>query len=68
MIYYCFTIFLNGYLGLADIGLATASIVIARKRDPKFAAHYLPMFAWTCFAPSLAIYQALENDDPFLGA
>ena len=52
---------------LMDTGLATTSILIARKRDPKFAVNYLPLFAWTWFASSLAVYQALENDDPLLG-
>lgn len=52
---------------VADAGLATASILIARKKGIRFAAHYLPLLVWTYFASSVAIYQALENDDPVVG-
>ncbi len=52
---------------VADAGLATASIALARKKGPAFAAHYLPLLLWTYFASTVAIYQAIENRDPLLG-
>ncbi len=51
---------------LADAGLATASIALARKKGPAFAAQYLPLLVWTYFASTVAVYQALENRDPAL--
>jgi tryptophan-rich sensory protein len=51
---------------VADAGLATASILLARKRGVKFAAQYLPLLVWTYFASTIAVYQALENRDPAL--
>lgn len=51
---------------VTDAGLATASILLARKRGVKFAAQYLPLLLWTYFASTVAVYQALENSDPAL--
>jgi tryptophan-rich sensory protein len=51
---------------IADAGLATASIVLARERGVKFAVQYLPLMLWTYFASTVAVYQALENSDPLL--
>jgi tryptophan-rich sensory protein len=51
---------------VADACLATASILLARKRGVKFAAQYLPLLVWTYFASTVAVYQALENPDPAL--
>lgn len=51
---------------MADAGLATASIALARKRGAAFAANYLPLLVWTWFASTLAGYQAIHNDDPFV--
>lgn len=51
---------------VADAALAAASIALARKKGIKFAANYIPLLVWTCFASSVAVYQALENPDPLL--
>jgi tryptophan-rich sensory protein len=51
---------------IADAGLATASIALAKKRGIAFAANYLPLLIWTYFASTLAGYQALNNNDPLL--
>lgn len=51
---------------LADAGLALSSFIEARKTNKKLAFNYLPLLCWTCYAGSVAIYQVLKNDDPFL--
>jgi tryptophan-rich sensory protein len=52
---------------IADAALALASVLIARKRGWKLAVNYLPLLAWTSFASTVAVYQAVENDDPVFG-
>lgn len=51
---------------IADAGLATASIAIAKRKGAAFAANYLPLLIWTYFASTLAVYQAKENPDPLV--
>ena len=52
---------------LTDAALATTSLALAAKRDKQTALCYLPLTVWTNFASSIAIYQALKNDDALLG-
>lgn len=52
---------------ITDAALATASIAIASKEDKETALCYLPLTVWTNFAGSVAVYQALKNDDALLG-
>lgn len=49
---------------LSDAAFAGSSFLIARKENKKLSNYYLPLFAWTLFAGSVAIYQALKNPDP----
>ena len=51
---------------LSDAALAVISFNIARKNSQKLAGYYLPLVAWTSFASSLALYQSINNKDPFL--
>ena len=51
---------------IADALLATGSFKTAMQQDKKIAYNYLPLVAWTSFASSLAVYQALRNPDPLL--
>lgn len=51
---------------VADALLAAASFVISRKHDPKTSHYFLPLLGWTTYASSLAVYQAVKNDDPVL--
>lgn len=50
----------------SDAILALASFLIAYKGDKKIAISYLPLLLWTVFASSVADYQALKNEDPYL--
>jgi tryptophan-rich sensory protein len=58
---------MGGVLTVADAGLAIASFIIARRGDKQFANHYLPLVVWTAFASTLAVPQALWNDDRLFG-
>lgn len=49
---------------LSDAAFAGRSFLIARKENKKLSNYYLPLLAWTLFAGSVAIYQALKNPDP----
>lgn len=49
-----------------DAVAATASFLIARKKDKAFANNYLPLLGWTWYASTLAWYQAAKNGDPLL--
>lgn len=51
---------------VADAAVAGTSYALARKADPKLAKAYLPLLAWTGFASTLAVYQALYNRDELL--
>lgn len=51
---------------VADAAVAGTSFALARKADAKLANAYLPLAAWTGFASTLAVYQALYNRDKFL--
>ena len=51
---------------VADAALAIGSLWLARK-DKKTAGTYAPLTAWTGFASTIAIYQALKNKDQALG-
>ncbi len=58
---------MGGALTVADALLAIASFVIARKANKRLAAHYLPLVVWTSFASTLAVPQAVWNDDELFG-
>ncbi|MGN6566317.1 MAG: TspO/MBR family protein [Flavipsychrobacter sp.] len=49
---------------MADAVLATASLILALKKDKKLALDYLPLVLWTGYASTVADYQALKNPDP----
>jgi tryptophan-rich sensory protein len=49
---------------ISDAGFAAASFVIAQKANRKLSYYYLPLLAWTMFASTVAVYQAVENPDP----
>lgn len=51
---------------VSDALLAAASVMVAYRGDKKTAYCYLPLLGWTTFASSLAIYQAVNNEDPVL--
>jgi tryptophan-rich sensory protein len=51
---------------VADALLAAASFAISRRHDRKTSYHFLPLLGWTTYASSLAVYQAVKNDDPVL--
>jgi benzodiazapine receptor len=51
---------------IGDAAVATSSFIMSVKRDKKFSLLYLPLVGWTTFASTIAIYQALTNDDPVL--
>ncbi|WP_046243767.1 tryptophan-rich sensory protein [Hymenobacter terrenus] len=53
---------------LTDTAASVASLVLARRTgDDKLPNAYLPITAWTCFASTIAAYDALRNPDHFLG-
>lgn len=52
---------------ITDNSLALTSLRYALKADKKLFVNYLPLSLWTSFASSLAVYQALKNNDKFLG-
>ncbi|WP_423147805.1 tryptophan-rich sensory protein [Rubrolithibacter danxiaensis] len=49
---------------ISDMALAMSSFIIAYRPDKKLAFCYLPLFMWTTFAGTVAVYQALKNPDP----
>lgn len=51
---------------VADAAVAGTSYALARKADTKLANAYLPLLAWTGFASTVAVYQALYNRDELL--
>ena len=51
---------------LADAALAGTSFGISNKKNKKLSYNYLPLLAWTGYASTLAVYQALKNPDPVL--
>ena len=51
---------------VGDAALATSSFVLSNKEDRDLSRLYLPLLGWTSFASTIAIYQALKNDDPVL--
>lgn len=52
---------------LADAALAAGSFIEAKRTDKQLSYKYLPLLAWTAYAGSLSIYQAIKNDDPVVG-
>jgi len=58
---------MGGMLTVADAGFAIASFALARRVDKPFANNYLPLVIWTVFASTLAVPQALWNDDQLFG-
>lgn len=58
---------LGGVWTVADAIFSTMSFLIARRVDKKLANNYLPLMAWTGFASTVAVPQALQNKDVFLG-
>ncbi len=55
---------LAGMLTLSDAAFALSSLIIGFKAKNKVAANYIPLSIWTVFASTLAVYQALRNEDP----
>lgn len=51
---------------VSDAALAAASFITLLKADKKAAYEYAPLLAWTSFASTIAVYQALYNDDQLL--
>lgn len=51
---------------LADAVLAGSSFFSAFKAAKSLGYKYLPLLAWTSYAGTLAVYQALKNNDPVL--
>lgn len=51
---------------LADAALAATGFATAIKTDKQLGYKYLPLLGWTGFAGTVAVYQALKNDDPVL--
>lgn len=49
---------------MADAVLATASLILALKKDKNLALDYLPLVLWTGYASTVADYQVLKNPDP----
>ncbi len=52
---------------VTDAIFSTTSFVWLSKEDKQTALCYLPLTVWTNFASSVAVYQALKNDDVLLG-
>ena len=51
---------------VSDAIFAIMSYHLANKSCKKLAAYFLPLVAWTLFASSLALYQAVNNEDPLI--
>ena len=51
---------------LSDTALAALSIYLLHKNKSKLTKKYLPLLAWTSFASTVAIYQAVKNKDPLI--
>lgn len=51
---------------IADNILAVSGFIKAGKFNKQLSFYYLPLLTWTAFAGSVAVYQALKNEDPFL--
>lgn len=58
---------LGGVWTLADAVFSSMSFIIARRVNKGLANNYLPLMAWTGFASTIAVPQALQNKDHFLG-
>lgn len=58
---------LGGIWTVADTVLSAMSFIIARRVDKGLANNYLPILAWTGFASTIAVPQALQNKDELLG-
>lgn len=58
---------LGGIWTVADAAFSVMSFIIARRVNKSLAANYLPLMAWTTFASTVAIPQALRNRDEWLG-
>lgn len=53
---------------LTDAAAAATSLVLARRTgDQRLTLAYLPITAWTSFASTIALYDALRNPDRFFG-
>jgi translocator protein len=51
---------------VTDALLAAASFALANKGDKKLSYNFLPLLGWTSYASTVAVYQALKNNDPLL--
>lgn len=51
---------------ITDAVLATTSFIITNKENKDISYTYLPLVAWTSYASTVAVYQALKNPDPAL--
>lgn len=58
---------LGGIWTVADAVCSGMSFLIAHKVNKPLANNYLPIMAWTTFASTVAIPQALQNPDKWLG-
>lgn len=52
---------------VTDALLAACSFTLAGRQGRKLAVNYLPLLAWTSYAGTVAVYQALENEDTLFG-
>ena len=57
---------LGGIWTVADAVFAVVSFVTARRVHKGLANNYIPLVAWTAFASTIAVPQALQNDDKLL--
>lgn len=60
------TVVLAAVWTVTDATFATTSLALAAKEDKQTALYYLPLTVWTNFASTVAVYQALKNDDVLL--
>ncbi|MBT1704521.1 tryptophan-rich sensory protein [Chryseosolibacter indicus] len=51
---------------VADALLAATSFAVALKQDKKLSYYFLPLLSWTSYASTVAVYQAVKNNDPVL--
>lgn len=51
---------------VTDAALSISSFITAHRVDKKLSYYYTPLIAWTSYAGTVAIYQALMNADPVL--
>jgi benzodiazapine receptor len=55
---------LAAFYTVSDAVIALLSYQLAGSESKKLAGNYLPLLGWTTYAGTIAVYQALYNDDP----